>query len=217
MRRREVWTPNLVAAAVGAAMFAAFILIPELAQAPASTGYGFDDSVAASGLVLLPCAVVMLFAGPAAGTMGDRFGARLPLCIGCGAAAISYFWFAGLHGAEWELYVGSAVLGVGLGLSLSALGNLVVHSVPQAQTGIATAINMISRSIGGAVGAQVAAAILTASTGTGGLPTDGGYSTAFAVSGAAAVVAWLAAVVVPRQLRVYAARSSASPARVGSP
>jgi EmrB/QacA subfamily drug resistance transporter len=201
MRRREVWTPNLVAAAVGAAMFGAFVLIPQLAQTPVSTGYGFGDSVAAAGLVLLPSALTMLFAGPLAGALGNRFGARLPLRIGCVAAAASYFWFAAFHGAEWQLYVGSAMLGLGLGLSLSSMGNLVVHSVPQAQTGIATAINMIARSIGGAIGAQLAAAILTSSTVARGFPAETGYSTAFAVSGAAAVIAWLAAVVVPRELR----------------
>jgi MFS family permease len=201
MRRREVWTPNLVAAAVGAAMFGSFVLIPQLAQTPASTGYGFGDSVAAAGLVLLPSAVLMLFAGPLAGALGDRFGARLPLRIGCVAAAVSCFWFAAFHSAEWQLYAGSAMLGLGLGLSLSSMGNLVVHSVPQAQTGIATAINMIARSIGGALGAQLAAAILTGSTTARGFPAERGYSTAFAVSGAAALIAWAAAVMVPRELR----------------
>jgi EmrB/QacA subfamily drug resistance transporter len=204
MRRREVWTPNAAAAAVGAAMFGAFILIPQLAQAPRSTGYGFGDSVSAAGLVLLPSAVVMLFAGPLAGALGNRFGGRLPLCVGCIAAAVSYFWFAAFHATEWQLYIGSAFLGLGLGLSLSSMANLVVHAVPQAQTGIATAINMIARSIGGAVGAQVAAAVLTGSKLASGLPSESGYSTAFVLSGAAALAALLAATVVPRRLRVTA-------------
>jgi EmrB/QacA subfamily drug resistance transporter len=198
MRRREVWTTNVVAAGIGAAMFGSFVLIPQLAQAPTSTGYGFGDSVAAAGLVLLPSAAVMLVAGPTAGRMGGRFGARLPLCIGCVAAATSYFWFAAFHAHEWQLYVGSALLGLGLGLGLSAMANLVVHAVPQSQTGIATAINMIARSVGGAVGAQAAAAILTASAVTGHLPTESGYSDAFLVSAAAALVAWAAAIVIPR-------------------
>jgi hypothetical protein len=81
------------------------------------------------------------------------------------------------------------------------MGNLVVHSVPQAQTGIATAVNMIARSIGGALGAQLAAAILTSSTIARGFPAEAGYSKAFAASGAAALIAWVAAVKVPRELR----------------
>ena len=97
MRERGVWTTNLVAAGIGAAMFGSFVLIPQLAQGPASTGYGSGDSVAASGLVLLPGALVMLFAGPGAGRIDSRVGARLPLCIGCISIVVSYSWFAVLH------------------------------------------------------------------------------------------------------------------------
>jgi len=201
MRRREVWTTNIVAMGIGAAMFGSFVLIPQLAQTPVSTGYGFGAGVAAAGLVLLPCAVAMLVAGPAAGSLGVRFGARLPLCVGCVAAAASYVWFAALHAHEWQLYVGSAILGVGLGLGMSAMGNVVVHAVPQRQTGIATALNMIARSIGGAVGAQAAAAILTASAVTGRLPAESGYSDAFLLSAGAALIAWAGAVAIPRRSR----------------
>ena len=201
LRRREVWTTNVVAAGIGAAMFGSFVLIPQFAQTPASAGYGFGDSVAAAGLVLLPSAVVMLVAGPVAGRMGGRSGARLPLCIGCVAAAVSFVWFATFHDAPWQLYVGSAFLGLGLGLGLSAMANVVVHAVPQRQTGIATAVNMIARSVGGAVGAQAAAAILTGSATAGSLPTESGYSAAFLVSAGAALLAWAGAVVIPRHGR----------------
>jgi EmrB/QacA subfamily drug resistance transporter len=198
MRERGVWTTNLVAAGIGAAMFGSFVLIPQLAQAPRSTGYGFGDSVAASGLVLLPGALVMLFAGPAAGRLESRVGAKLPLCIGCIAIVVSYSWFAVLHAFEWQLYVGSAFLGVGLGFGLAAMATLVVQAVPQRQTGIATAINMILRSVGGAIGAQAAAAILTGSAGAGSFPAESGYSAAFLMCAGAGLVAWLAAVAVPR-------------------
>jgi EmrB/QacA subfamily drug resistance transporter len=201
MRERGVWTTNLVAAGIGAAMFGSFVLIPQLAQAPKSTGYGFGDSVAASGLVLLPAALVMLFAGPAAGRVESRVGAKLPLCIGCISIVVSYSWFAVMHALEWQLYVGSAFLGLGLGFGLAAMATLVVQAVPQRQTGIATAINMILRSVGGAIGAQAAAAILTGSAEAGRLPAESGYSAAFLMCAGAGLVAWLAAVVVPRPRR----------------
>ena len=78
------------------------------------------------------------------------------------------------------------------------MATLVVQAVPQRQTGIATAINMILRSVGGAIGAQAAAAILTGSAGAGSLPAESGYSAAFLICAGAGLVAWLAAVVVPR-------------------
>jgi EmrB/QacA subfamily drug resistance transporter len=201
MRTRGIWTTNLVAAGIGAAMFGSFVLIPQLAQAPESTGYGFGDSVAASGLVLLPSALVMLVAGPAAGRVGARVGARRPLCIGCLSTAASYFWFAAFHSQVWELYLGSAFLGLGLGFGLSAMATLVVQAVPQRQTGIATAINTIMRSIGGAIGAQLAATILTASATSGSFPAESGYSAAFLVCGGAGLVALLGAVIVPSPQR----------------
>jgi EmrB/QacA subfamily drug resistance transporter len=198
MRERGLWTTNLVATAIGAAMYGSFVLIPQLAQTPRSTGYGFGDSVTAAGLVLLPGALVMLVAGPMAGRVEGRVGARLPLCIGCISIAISFSWFALLHAHHWELYIGSAFLGVGLGFGLSAMATLVVQAAPQRQTGIATAINMILRSVGGSIGAQVAAAILTGSLGPGSFPAESGYSAAFLMCAAAGLVAWLAAVAVPR-------------------
>jgi EmrB/QacA subfamily drug resistance transporter len=201
MRERGVWTTNVVAAGIGAAMFGSFVLIPQLAQAPETTGYGFGDSVAAAGLVLLPGALVMLVAGPAAGRVERRIGAKVPLCVGCASLTVTYIWFAVLHAREWELYVGSVFLGVGLGLGLSAMATLVVRAVPQDQTGIATAINMILRSIGGAIGAQLAASILTGSAAAGHLPSERGYSAAFLMCAGAAIVAWLAAAVVPRPSR----------------
>jgi EmrB/QacA subfamily drug resistance transporter len=197
MRERGVWTTNVVAAGIGAAMYGSFVLIPQLAQASPTTGYGFGDSVAEAGLVLLPGALVMLFAGPIAGRLERRIGAKLPLCIGCVAISVTYFWFAALHAHEWQLYVGSAFLGVGLGFGLAAMATLVVQAVPQRQTGIATAINMILRSVGGAVGAQLAAAILAGSAAAGQLPAESGYTAAFLVCAGAGLVAWLAAVAVP--------------------
>jgi MFS family permease len=201
MRERGLWTTNLVAAGIGAAMYGSFVLIPQLAQAPRSTGYGFGDSVTGAGLVLLPGALVMLIAGPAAGRVEGRWGAKLPLCVGCVSMVVTYLWFAGLHAHKWELYVGSVFLGVGLGLGLAAMATVVVQTAPQRQTGIATAINMILRSVGGAIGAQVAAAILTGSIATGAarLPTESGYSGAFLMCAGAGIVAWLAAVAVPRR------------------
>jgi EmrB/QacA subfamily drug resistance transporter len=204
MRRRDVWTLNLVALGVGAAMFGSFVLIPQIAQTPQSTGYGFGDSVMSAGLILLPSAIVMLIVAPLAGALVERLGAKRLLSIGCVATSVCFVGFTAFHAAEWQMYVGSAFLGLGIGLAFSSLANLVVQSVAQEQTGIATAINMISRLIGGAIGAQVAAAILTADTVAGGFPAPSGYTAAFAVSAAAAVLAWIVALAVPGRVRTAA-------------
>ena len=54
MRIRGVWTTNLVAFLLGAGMYASFLVFPQFAQLPTSTGFGFGASVVVAGLYLLP-------------------------------------------------------------------------------------------------------------------------------------------------------------------
>ncbi len=168
MRRRPMWTVNLAGFAIGFAMFGSYILIPQLVQTPTSSGYGFGASVTLSGIYLLPSALLMLFSGPLSGRISTRRGSRLPLMLGTAASGIAYFSLAALHAQPWEIFLGSALLGLGIGLAFAAMANLVVDAVPQEMTGVASGVNTIVRSIGGAVGGQVAAAILTASASSSG-------------------------------------------------
>jgi MFS family permease len=170
-------------------MFGSFVLIPQLVQTSPAAGYGFAATVTASGLFLLPSSVVMLFAGPLSGALGTRFGSRLPLALGSIAAGVGYFWLAALHGSKLDIYVGSTLLGLGIGLAFAAMANLVVEASPPEQTGVASAINAIMRTIGGAIGAQAAAALVTAHTAAGGFPAESGFTAAFVMSGAGAIVA----------------------------
>jgi MFS family permease len=198
MRRRPVWTTNLTAFAIGFAMFGSFVLIPQLVQTPPRAGYGFGATVTASGLFLLPSAVVMLFAGPVSGRLGTRFGSKLPLAIGAVFASAGYFWLAWLHDARIDIYLGSVLLGIGIGLAFAAMANLTVEAVPANTTGIASAINAIMRQIGGAIGAQVSAAIVSAHLILGGtFPAESGYTTAFAMSGAGAIAALFVTFAIP--------------------
>src|SRR4051794_19665077 len=74
MRIRRVWTVNAAAFLVGAGMYSSFILIPEFTEMPADTGYGFGSSVTQAGLFLLPATVMMMLAGPVAGSLATRIG-----------------------------------------------------------------------------------------------------------------------------------------------
>ena len=210
MRRRPVWTTNLAGFAIGFAMFGSFVLIPQLVQTPERAGYGFGASVTASGLFLLPSALVMLFAGPVSGRLGTRFGSKLPLALGAVFAAAGYFWLAWLHDARIDIYLGSVLLGIGIGLAFAAMANLTVEAVPPNMTGIASAINAIMRQIGGAIGAQVSAAIVSAHLVLGGrFPAESGYTTAFVMSGAAAIVALLVTFAIPARGSRARARGAA--------
>jgi EmrB/QacA subfamily drug resistance transporter len=199
LRSRAVATTNLTGLLVGFAMFASFLLIPQFAQTPDGTGYGFGFSATESGLLLLPTALTQLVAGPLAGRIGSRIGFRATLAMGAGFATVAFVVLALEHAHPWQFVVAGMLLGAGISFAFASMANLIVSAVPQHEVGIATGINTVTRTIGGAFGAAVATAILTADTiGATHTPTEHAYTSAFVISCAGGVLALVAALLVPR-------------------
>ena len=116
--------------------------------------------------------------------------------------AFAYVWLALFHATLAEVAVGGLLVGIGIGLAFAAMANLVVEAVRPDQTGVATGINTIMRSIGGAVGAQIAAALIAGHQILGGrYPAESGFTDAFVMSAAAAVVALVVTALIPRPPR----------------
>jgi EmrB/QacA subfamily drug resistance transporter len=197
MRLRGVWTTNVVGVLLGFGMFGSFILIPQLVQAPESTGYGFDASVTQAGLFMLPSTATMLVGGPLSGVLTNRLGARLPLLTGLALGCAAFLVLAVAHKEVWEIVLSSLLLGMGIGLSFAAMANLIVDAVPQSQTGEATGMNTIMRTVGGAIGAQVSASIVSGHVAASGLPTDVGYTSALTMGTISLAVAFLAGLLIP--------------------
>jgi EmrB/QacA subfamily drug resistance transporter len=204
MRKRAVWSTNLAGLLVGFGMFGSFILIPQFVQAPPGAGYGFNATVTEAGLILLPSTTVMLFAGPIAGWLGGRVGSRLPLLIGTLTAAVAFGFIAIAHAQRWELYLGSALMGAGIGFAFAAMANLIVEAVEPTETGVATGMNTIMRTIGGSLGGQISATIVSATVITGThTAVESGYTAAFFLSSAVMLLAFGATLLVPVRERMH--------------
>ena len=214
LRGRAVASTNLTGLLVGFAMFSSFLLIPQFAQAPESTGYGFGDSVSQAGLLLVPAAIFQLVAGPLAGGLGARIGFRTTLAAGAGLATMAFVFLALEHAHPWQFIVSAALLGSGISFAFASMANLIVGAVPQSEVGVATGINTIMRTVGGAFGAAVATAILTGNTIAGSsLPSEGAYTAAFVLSAVGGVLAIGAALLVPTRAAERArAAAAAAPA-----
>ena len=90
------------------------------------------------------------------------------------------------------------LLGFGIGMSFASMANLIVEAVPQHQTGEATGMNTIMRTVGGAFGAQIAAAIVTGHLEPGtSFPEEAGFTEAFAMGSIALLIALGAAALIP--------------------
>ncbi|MBA9006612.1 MFS transporter [Thermomonospora cellulosilytica] len=200
MRRRGVWTANVASMLAGYALMAGGILFPLLVQLPVATGFGFGGSATQAALLQLPASVGMTVAGFAAGALDMRVGSRAVLLAGAVLTLTGYGYVAVAHDHMWQLYTGGIARGIGLGLAYAAVANLVVAAVPAGQTGVATGVNTLIRTVGASLGTQASAAIVTASAPfPGGTPTEGGFTLGFAVAAATMVAAIGLALLAPRQ------------------
>jgi predicted MFS family arabinose efflux permease len=214
LARPPILMTNIATLLVGFGMFGSFILIPQLAEAPRSTGYGFGLDATGAGLLMLPGALMMLVAGPFAGVLVRRYGAKLPLALGAAISAASLAAMALDHSTQGAMVAWNLTNSIGIGLAFAAMPNLIFASVPQSETGEATGFNTLTRSVGASLGSQVTAAILTGSVIVGGLlPTDSGYTMAFLVSAAIASVAAIVASLIPRAVEPVPVAAPAPPAQ----
>jgi len=197
MRIRGIWTSNLTGFLLGAGMYSSFIIFPQFAQLPKSTGFGFGASVVASGLYLLPSTGGMIVVGFASGSIARRFGSKSAVVAGSAISAIAFGYLAVAHGHPYDLLIAAALLGIGIGLAFAALGNLVVQAVEPHQTGAAGGMNTVMRTIGGALGGQLAATLIAGHTGADGLPAVTGFTDTFVMAAAFLAVCSLTALLIP--------------------
>jgi EmrB/QacA subfamily drug resistance transporter len=210
MAQRGVWTTNAVTLFVGFGMFAGIVLVPALLEMPATTGYGFGDSVLTAGLYIVPNALAMLLIGPVAARLSQAHGAKVPALLGTALTGVAYAMLAVAHATHAEVVAGLVVQGLGIGLAFGSLANLIVEAVPQAQTGAATAINTIMRTVGGAFGSSIPASILAAHTIAGSpVPTEHAFTVVFWITAAVMGFAVVVALAVPSR------QPAAAPATAG--
>ncbi len=211
LARRPVLLTNVTALIAGYAMFGGFVLVPAFAETPRGLSdsvarlvhYGFGASSTQVGLYLLPSALVGFLSGPIAGKMGLRWGSKWPAALGMVFAALGLIWLAELHSHTWDIVAGMVFIGIGIPFTFAAMAKLIVDSVRPEETGVASGMNTVMRTIGGVLGAQVGAALLAAHTIRGThVPAEGAFTEAFWIAAAAAVVsAGVALFVTPLRRR----------------
>lgn len=64
LRSAQPLLTNLTSAVFAFAMFAMSLVLPQILQLPAATGYGLGQSMLTTGLVLVPSGLVMMATAP---------------------------------------------------------------------------------------------------------------------------------------------------------
>jgi MFS family permease len=197
MRLRGVWTTNAAAVLLGFGVFGLFVLIPAMTELPRIGGFGFGASITGAGLYLLPAVAAMPAFAIAAGAAHRLVGSKPPMAAGSLISMAGFAFLAACHTASWQIYLGSGITGAGIGLSFAAMANLIVTAVRPEQTGVATGMNILARTIGGSLGGEVAASVLASNTGPNGLPAEHGFTVSFVIGAIGLAASFLTSLAIP--------------------
>jgi MFS family permease len=169
---------------------ASFVLSVYLQQ---ERGY----SAIGTGLVLLPATLGVLLASAAAQRMASRHSQRRLVRAGFSGTVIGFALFALVRvddTAVWPLVPGLFVMGLGVGIMLTASVNLVQSAWPEAVQGDISGVSRSVSNLGSSLGVAIAGSIVAGASGALGKP----FAVAIVVLGAFAVVGWVAALLMPR-------------------
>ena len=98
--------------------------------------------------------------GSLAGQVARRYGSKLALIAGLGDHSGGVPVVGASARPPLRHPDQLALLGIGIGLAFSALGNLIVGAVEPHQTGVASGMNTVMRTLGGALGGQISATFI---------------------------------------------------------
>jgi MFS family permease len=202
--RRQVLLTNLASVVFGFAMFAMSLVMPQLIQLPAATGYGLGHDMLVVGLVMAPSGLVMMAMAPLSARITRTRGPKTTLMCGAVVIAAGYGTTVVLMSAIWQLLLASCVIGAGIGLAYGAMPALVMAAVPVSETAAANSLNTLARSVGTSVSSAVAGVVLAQLTidfAGHTFPSATGFRLVMGIGALAALIAFFVASALPGRPR----------------
>lgn len=199
--RRPVLLTNIASVAMGFALFASNVAYPQILELPVETGVGFGLTLVSASLIIMPAGIVMMVLSPYSGRLAGTVGPKLLLILGAAAIALAYIFTLVLASEVWHIFVANLLIGAGIGFGYASMPMLIMRSVPQSETGASNGLNALCRSLGSSTAAAVMGAVLASFSvrmGDAQVPTQAGFTLAFALGLAAAIVAFVVALFIPR-------------------
>ena len=149
-----------------------------------------------TGLVLLPATIGLLLASAAAPRMAGRHSQRRLIRFGFFVTTLGLGLLLALGGTNpgvWTYVPGLFLMGVGVGIMLTASVNLVQSVWPESVQGDISGVSRSASNLGSSLGVAVAGSLVA-----GAVPGGGQYFYALVIVGGFAVVGWFAALLIPR-------------------
>ncbi|WP_436788802.1 MFS transporter [Yinghuangia sp. YIM S10712] len=205
--RPQVLFTNLASVVVGFSMYAQALVLPQVLMLPEETGYGLGRSMVVAGLVMAPGGLVMMVVSPLSAKLSAARGPKVSLFLGAAVTAVGYVLTVFMLDAVWKIVIAASVSAAGTALAYAAMPALIMQAVPTRQTGAATGLNTLMRSIGTSTSAAVTSMILasmTTSFGGSSIPSLNGLKAGLWIGCAAATAAALVSLMIPGRRRAPA-------------
>jgi hypothetical protein len=137
---------------------------------------GFSPLQASAAL--LPMALVVIPLSRVAPAIAARVGVRVAGATGLGLMATGFLVLSTLEpgSSYWHFLAGLLPFGAGMALAGAPATTAIVSSLPRAQQGVASAVNDVSRELGGALGIAVLGSVLNGAYRSGLAETTDGLS-----------------------------------------
>lgn len=157
--RLEIFRGRNLSSASLANLMVGFCLAIGLVSAPLLVNFRMDETTTEgvqnaayiAGLLLSGLTIPMAIAAIPGGWLSDRYGYRVPAALGLALASVG-FMMTGLMWTSstsyWIMAVQMAVIGVGLGLTISPIGTAALNDVDEHERGVTSALVLILRLIG---------------------------------------------------------------------
>lgn len=191
LTRRAVLLTNLATVFVGTGLYFGFLGLTQFVQMDrAAAGYGFSATVLhASVVFLLPGALAGFATATLSGRFIDRFGARPVLVSGALTGVVGFVALAVAHDQTWQVVVAGVAVNAYISLAYGALPALVVSEVEGRETGVATGVNAIARTVGSSIAAALVAVLLSHPSPATGLPAERSFVVIFVAGAVTAALA----------------------------
>lgn len=192
LSRRAILLTNIATVSVGMGLYFGFLGLTGIVQMPKASGYGFGATVLTASVVfLLPGALSGFVTATASGRYIDRYGARPVLMVGTATGVIGFVLLAFAHSQTWQVIVGSVVVNAYISLAYGALPALVIREVDAGETGVATSMNAIGRTVGASLSAAMVAVLLSRSGRGQTFPPESSFTLIFVLGAMSALIAMM--------------------------
>jgi len=201
LRQPSMWPVQLTSGLVGISILGAQAPLSTFAGTDPANGFGLGLDAAERSYIIGAYLIAMIIGALLFPLVSRKTTPRLTLIGATLVVAIGYLAFLVNNATALGVTLNMVIAGLGSGALVAALPAAAAAAAPRGQTGIATGLTNMTKTVGGAFASAIFAVVLVLAVGQAVTETASsllGYLIVFAICGGSALVAAVALVFVPR-------------------